>query len=276
MLNALTVDFEEWFTVSNFAKVISRDDWANLESRIDEATRKLLDLFARYNVKATFFMLGWVAEKHPQLVKLIAEKGHELASHSYGHQLVYDLTPAQFKTDLAQSIDIIQQITGVACKGYRAPSFSLRTDMTWAWEILTEQGIEYDSSIFPVRHHRYGEPQAPRKPYMLKSGDVTIREFPLSTLSIVGKNIPVAGGGYLRLYPHALTKWAIKRINQEGHPAIIYLHPWEIDPGQPKPAVSKLTLLRHRVGMHSLLNRLDNLISNFQFAPITQILAGTL
>ncbi|MEM7396979.1 MAG: XrtA system polysaccharide deacetylase, partial [Verrucomicrobiota bacterium] len=244
MLNAFSIDLEEWFCVSNFEGVIQREDWPNLESRVVDSTVQLLDLLDRHSVKATFFILGWVAERHPDLIRSVAMRGHEIASHGFGHQLVYSLSPEEFEADMKQSLAVIKEITGADCKGYRAPSFSLRRDMDWAWSILRDHGIEYDSSIFPVVHDRYGEPDAPRFPFVM---DEAFKEFPMSTVSGFGKNLPVAGGGYLRLYPYAVTRWAIRRINREGHPAVVYMHPWEVDPGQPRPAVSRLKLLRHRI-----------------------------
>ena len=271
MLNALSVDLEEWFTVSAFSGIIDRSRWPELESRVDGATDLLLDLFDRHDVKATFFVLGWVGERNPAVIRRIAERGHELASHGYGHELVYELTPERFHEDVARSIDVVQQATGQRCIGYRAPSFSLKRSMSWAWRSLAELGIEYDSSIFPIHHDRYGEPDAPRFSYRWSAGSTSILEIPPSTIRVAGKNIPVGGGGYLRLFPLRFSRWSIARINREGHPAVVYLHPWELDYDHPRPAASGLSLLRHRVGIRSVERKLDRLLADFRFGPLAEV-----
>lgn len=267
MKHILSVDLEEWFCVANFEKAIPRDSWAARESRIEAQTRALLDLFDRRRTHATFFILGWVGERHPELLKDIAARGHELASHGYAHDLVHRLTPEAFREDLARGLRVVRDITGQSCQGYRAPSFSLRRLDSWAWEALADAGIRYDSSVFPVLHDRYGEPDAPRSPFDVPAGGRVIREFPLSTVRVAGRNLPVAGGGYLRLYPLGVTRWAIRRMAAEGLSAIVYLHPWEIDPDQPIPPAHWLRVWRHRVGMKSLLRRLDVLLDSFEFVP---------
>jgi polysaccharide deacetylase family protein (PEP-CTERM system associated) len=269
--NALTIDMEEWFCVSAFEPVIRREDWPKLESRIESATLTLLELLDRYGVKATFFVLGWIAERHEALIRRIAAKGHELASHGYEHRLVYDLKPAAFHEDVARSLEILRRISGSDCIGYRAPSFSMRREMDWAWRSLAELGVRYDSSIYPVAHDRYGEPAAPRFPFWIESSEHRLLEIPPSTVRLLGRNLPVAGGGYLRLYPLRATRWAIKRINNEGFPAIIYLHPWELDPGHPVPAAPRPTVLRHRVGIKSVPRKLDALLREFRFCPMKQL-----
>ena len=181
----------------------------------------------------------------------------------------------QFRDDLQRSIEVIRKITGQECRGYRAPSFSIRRDMGWAWSALADAGIRYDSSIFPVHHDRYGEPDAPRFPYLQRSEGVELLEFPLSTVKAFGRNLPVAGGGYFRLYPLAFTRRAIRSINREGFPAVIYLHPWEFDPGHPKPNVSRLTLLRHRIGLRTVMHKLDRLFSTFEFGTMDRVLKST-
>lgn len=268
MRNVLTIDVEEWFCVSNFAGVIRPEDWPSLESRVEIQTERILGILDRHGVRATFFLLGWVAERHPGLVRTLASRGHEIATHGYNHELVYQMEPARFQEDLARSVKLIQEIAGIRCRGYRAPSFSIRRDMTWAWEILAKQGIEYDSSIFPVVHDRYGEPDAPRTTFQIAACGKSIREIPLSTVRLAERNLPVAGGGYLRLFPYSFTRWAIRRLNREGIPAIVYFHPWEIDPGQPQPKVSRLRLWRHRVGLNHFARKLDRLLDDFAFGPM--------
>ena len=274
MLNALTIDVEEWFCVSNFETVIARSEWDRLESRVEASTETILDLLDKHGVKATFFVLGWLAEHHPELIREIAQRGHEIGAHGYEHRLVYRLSPGEFEEDLRRCVTVLSGI-GAACSGYRAPSFSIRSDMTWAWRILREQGFRYDSSVFPVTHDRYGEPDAPRFPFTIRSGNDEMIEFPLSTVRTFGRNFPVAGGGYLRLFPHGVTRWALRRINAEGHPAVVYLHPWEFDPQHPTPSASRLALLRHRVGIRSVPDKLDRLLSEFRFGPMEHVLRET-
>jgi polysaccharide deacetylase family protein (PEP-CTERM system associated) len=273
MINALTIDLEDWFCVSNFDHVIARDGWSAQESRLEAPTRRILDLLDAHSVKATFFVLGWIAERHPRLIREIHERGHEIGSHGYAHRLVYQLSPEEFRCDLRRSLDVLHEATGAQIRGYRAPSFSLRRGMDWAWDALHAAGIRYDSSIFPVLHDRYGEPDAPRFPFPIASRGGVILEFPLSTISAFMRNLPVAGGGYFRLYPLAVTRWAVRRINREGHPAVVYLHPWEFDPDQPAPAASPWTLWRHRVGLRSVAGKLDRLLAELPFAPMTEVLA---
>jgi len=272
MLNALTIDLEEWFCVSNFEKIIRREDWDSLESRIEMQTEQILELLNRLEVKATFFILGWVAERHPTLIRRVAEAGHEIACHGYAHRLIYDMSPDEFRDDLRRGLDVIGETSGQICRGYRATSFSIRRDMQWTWDVLHENGITYDSSIFPVLHHRYGEPDAPRDIFEIETATGTLLELPLPTIRLKGRNLPVAGGGYLRLYPLALTTWAIRRINREGISAIIYIHPWEVDPDQPKPDVSKLVLTRHRIGMGTVLRKMERLMNSFEFSTVAEVL----
>ncbi len=273
MINGLSIDLEEWFCVSNFAGVFRPEQWPDLPGRIAAPTRLILDRLAARGVRATFFVLGWVAERYPALLREIAAQGHEIATHGYGHQLVYNMAPDDFRADLARSLEIIRAATGLACRGYRAPSFSVRCDMAWFWDALWDAGIRYDSSVFPVPHKRYGaNPGASRFAFDIPVRAGAIRELPPATIRLGRRNVPVAGGGYLRLYPYPLTRRAIRRINAEGHPAIVYCHPWEFDPAQPVPAgVGRLTTWRHRVGMAGMPRKLDRLLADFAFAPLAQL-----
>jgi polysaccharide deacetylase family protein (PEP-CTERM system associated) len=272
MVNALTIDLEEWFCVSNFEHAIRRADWPSLESRVEESTERILALLERRGTAATFFVLGWVAERHPRLIARLAEGGHEIACHGYHHELVYDLTPERFAADLSHALRVIEQASGARCRGYRAPSFSLRRNMDWAWRLLAEAGFRYDSSVYPVAHDRYGEPDAPRFPHAVSRDGTTLVEFPPSTLRLGARNLAVAGGGWFRLYPLALTRWAIRRINAERQPAVVYLHPWEFDPDQPVPAVSRRVRWRHRVGLASVPHKLDRLLDEFRFDTMARVL----
>lgn len=275
-LNALTIDVEEHFQVHAFAKWIDPEDWGNQPSRVVENTQKLLRVLASFDVRATFFIVGWVADRFPSLVQEIADSGHEIGSHSYLHQLIYDQTPSQFEEDLDRSLHAISRaVPNVAVVGYRAPSFSMTQRTVWAQDILLKYGFHYDSSIFPLTFHdRYGMRDAERFAYRLDCG---LWEFPMSTVRIGGRNLPVAGGGYFRLYPFWLTRQAIRRINQEGHPANVYLHPWEVDPDQPIVAqATGLTRFRHYVNISQVESRLRKLLQIVDFAPLEVVFANEL
>jgi polysaccharide deacetylase family protein (PEP-CTERM system associated) len=225
-------------------------------------------VLSRHGVSATFFVLGWVAERHPALVRDICTRGHEVASHSYRHRLVYHLSPEQFREDARMAKEIIENITGTRVKGYRAPSYSIVKRSVWALDILAEEGYEYDSSIFPVHHDRYGMPDAERFPHVLRTGAGAITEIPPSTYRIGGQNIPVAGGGYFRLFPWSLTKMAIKNINdKDNNMAMVYLHPWEIDPDQPRIKGRRSAQLRHYINIRSTLPKLSACLNEFKFQP---------
>ena len=273
MLNAISVDVEDWFHVSLFRHCIRPSDWDQLESTVVANVCRILNLFSRYHVRATFFVLGWVAERYPEIVVAIQEQGHEIASHGYQHQIIYEQTRDAFYQDVKRSIHILESITGQKIRGYRAPSYSITRSSLWAWEKLVELGLEYDSSIFPVRHDLYGIADAPRFPFKIKvknKGELV--EFPISTIRILGKNIPIAGGGYLRLYPYWFFKKGIEQINAEGKPAIIYFHPWEIDPHIPRIAVNKLRYFRHYGNLALTEERLVQLLQNFRFGTVQQVL----
>ena len=224
--NALSVDLEEYFQVSNFDKLIDRSEWDAIPSRVIESTRRLLDLFDQTESRATFFALGWIAERHPKLLREIVDRGHEIACHGYGHELVYEIGPERFRSDLRRARSAIENATGVAVRGYRAPSYSITAASLWALPILIEEGFDFDSSIFPVRHPRYGIPEFSRWPVRLELGEHgSIREFPLTTLSLGPYNLPLAGGAYLRFLPPALFRWGLARLEAAGRPAVLYVHP---------------------------------------------------
>lgn len=273
-LNAMTVDVEDYFHVSAFDGVVPRSRWASLECRVEGNTDRLLRIFDDTKIKATFFVLGWVAERYPALIRRIAGEGHEVASHGYAHRLVYDLTPEMFRDDVRRSKCLLEQATGVPVEGYRAPSYSITPRSLWAIDVLIEEGFRYDASIFPIHHDRYGIPLSPRHPYWLNRDGGAIVEAPASTVRWGLLNFPVAGGGYFRILPYAWTRWGIARINgAESRPAIFYLHPWEIDPGQPRLSTGRLSRLRHYHNLDQTEARLRRLLSDFHFGPMREVLA---
>jgi polysaccharide deacetylase family protein (PEP-CTERM system associated) len=274
--NALTVDVEDYFHVTAFAEAIPQDRWDSYPARVDRNTKRLLEIFADESVQATFFVLGWVAQKFPRLVQEISRAGHRIGCHGYAHQLIYEGSDADFSRDVCRAKTLLEDLCGVAVKSYRAPSYSITARSLWALEILGEQGFEYDSSIFPIVHDNYGIASAPRFPHLeiLRNG-YRIKEFPPSTIRLFGINFPVGGGGYLRLVPFSVTAWAISRINQiEQQPAMVYLHPWEIDPDQPRIAASWRSRLRHYQNLASTEGKVVGLLRKFSFAPMEEILSG--
>lgn len=274
MINALTFDIEEYFHAEAFAGVVHPEEWPTLESRVVRASERILEVLADTGTRATFFVLGWVAARHPGLVRSIAAAGHEVACHGYGHQMITRLSRAQFVTDLERAKATLEDAAGVSVIGYRAPTFSVVRETLWSLEVLAEAGFRYDSSIFPIVHDRYGIPDAPRFPHRRPAGDgVSIAEFPLSTVGRSKWRFPVAGGGYFRLLPYAVTAWALRHLNRkEGQPAIVYLHPWEIDAGQPRLPVDRLTQLRHSVNTRTTESKLRRLVRDFEFAPVRDVL----
>jgi polysaccharide deacetylase family protein (PEP-CTERM system associated) len=271
MMNALTIDVEDYFHVHAFEGVFPRASWNGISTRVAESTRRILKILRDHDTKATFFVLGWVAHRQPEIVREIAADGHELASHGFAHHAVYKLDPDSFRSDLLQSIDAISTACpGTQIRGYRAPSFSLNQDTPWAFDILTELNVVYDSSISPATFHdRYGTPSAPRFAHMVSP---RLLEIPLSTIRIIGCNWQVAGGGYFRLFPLPITSWAIRKINREGHPAIIYLHPWEFDTEQPRVRAASLrSKFRHYVNLRHTEARLRAILRQFAFGPITEV-----
>lgn len=272
--NGLTVDVEEYFQVSNFDRVISREAWDGLPSRVGDSMALILEQMERDGVRATFFVLGWVASRHPGLVRRIHDAGHEVASHGNGHRIVYDLTPDEFRADVSQARDVLQQITGEPVVGYRAPSYSITRRSWWALEVLAETGHRYDSSIFPIRHYRYGIPDHPRFPHRIELGGGSgIWEFPLTTVSVFGFNFPIAGGAYLRFLPAWLVRAGLRRVNRgEGQPAVIYFHPWEIDSGQPRQQVSLPIRINHYYNLSRMLGKLQSIWCSGRYRPLREIL----
>jgi polysaccharide deacetylase family protein (PEP-CTERM system associated) len=255
---------------------VSRAEWGALESRVVANTQRLLEAFAGARVTGTFFFLGWIAERFPALVREVSAAGHEIASHGYHHQLVYSMAPDLFREDVRASKRLLEDVCGHRVTGYRAPSFSITKDSLWALDVLIEEGYEYDTSIFPVRHDRYGIPDAPRHAHLLSRPAGLLSEMPGSTVRIAGVNVPVAGGGYFRLLPYEWTRWGIHRINTtEGQPVVFYLHPWEVDPDQPRFQVSTATRLRHYTGLKSNLRRLEQLLGQFRFESVRSVLGRT-
>ncbi|MGH9158489.1 MAG: XrtA system polysaccharide deacetylase [Vicinamibacteraceae bacterium] len=275
IVNALTVDVEDYFHVSALASAAPRDRWSSFESRVVANTERLLMVFAEHGVTATFFVLGWVADRHPALVREIAAAGHELASHSYWHRLVYEMTPVEFRDDLRRARQAIEDAAGVAVSGFRAPSFSITQQSLWALDTLVEEGYAYDTSIFPIRHDRYGIPDAPRHVHTLARAAGSLVELPPATLRLGRLNVPIAGGGYLRFWPYAWTAAGIRRINgHERRPVCVYLHPWEVDPGQPRLPASPLSRYRHYQNLDRTETRLRRLLDEFSFASIRTILSS--
>jgi polysaccharide deacetylase family protein (PEP-CTERM system associated) len=270
IVNALTFDVEDYFHVSALSDVAPPSQWDRYESRVCDSTDRLLAILAEADVRATFFVLGWVAERYASLVRRIVQGGHEIASHGFGHQLVYDLTPEQFRDDLRRSRCAIEAAAGQPLLGYRAPSYSITAKSLWALDVLIEEGFVYDASIFPIHHDRYGIPDAPRYPYPIQRRAGTIWEMPPSTVRCFGANLPVAGGGYFRILPYAWTRWGIDRLNRrEERPAVFYLHPWEIDPGQPRMGARGLSRFRHYRNLDETEGRLRRLLADFHFDTVS-------
>jgi polysaccharide deacetylase family protein (PEP-CTERM system associated) len=272
-LNAFTVDVEDYYHVSGFERVISRSSWSGYESRVIANTQRLLDLLAQHQIMGTFFILGWVADRFPGLVRQIVAEGHEVGSHSYWHRLIYETTPAEFREDLRRSIGVIEDAAGVQVNRFRAPSFSITRRSLWALEILVEQGIEVDSSIFPVRHDRYGIPGARATIHTLHTASGPLIEFPPSVARLARVTLPV-GGGYFRLYPYPMTRALLGQINHiEQRPFMFYIHPWEIDPDQPRLRVgSPISRFRHYVKLSATEQKLSRLLRDYSFGPIQAVL----
>ena len=274
VINAMSVDVEDYFHVSVFDGIVPRARWDLMESRVCANTDRLLEIFAEFDVRATFFVLGWVAEKYPDLVRRIAAGGHEVASHGYAHRLVYDQTRDAFRDDVRRAKRLLEDAGGCSVGGYRAPSYSVTPRSLWALDVLIEEGYRYDASIFPIRHDRYGIPVSPRHPYVVDRQGGALMEAPASTVRIGPLNLPIAGGGYFRILPYAWTRWGISRLNRvERQPAIFYMHPWEIDPDQPRLSAGWLGQFRHYRNLDKTEHRLRSLLKDFRFAPMRTLLA---
>jgi polysaccharide deacetylase family protein (PEP-CTERM system associated) len=278
MINALTIDVEDYFQVNAFARHVARDDWDRYPLRVEGNTRCILEMLDEFAVKATFFVLGWVAERLPSLVREIQARGHEIACHGYGHELIYNIGPDLFRKDIRTAKTILEDICGERVSGYRAPSYSITQQSLWALDILVEEGFTYDSSIFPVMHDTYGIPDAQPFPHRLQTAAGSLVEFPLTTLPLhLGwKNVrlPIAGGGYLRLLPVSIIRHGITTINQrERQPAVLYFHPWEIDPEQPRIKAGMKSRFRHYINLQRTKGKLEHLFSRLEFAPMQAVLA---
>ena len=273
MLNAVTVDVEEYFHPTEVQTAIDQSGWATLPSRIERQLDQVLELLAARHTKATFFVLGWVAERHPRAIQKIVAAGHEIGCHSYWHQLVYSLTPQQFRSDTRRAVAAIEDAGGVTPRVYRAPSYSIIQESMWALEILVEEGFVSDSSIYPITHDRYGIPGSPRHPHVIETPAGPIREFPIATVRLSNDRVaPIGGGGYLRLLPYRYTSAGIRRLNtDENQPACIYFHPWEIDPDQPRLASGLIARLRTYTGVKGMARKLDRLLTEFQFSTLGQV-----
>jgi polysaccharide deacetylase family protein (PEP-CTERM system associated) len=279
VLNAFSVDVEDYFQVGVFEKDIPRASWSRFEPRVDRNTRRLLDLCREHGVRGTFFTLGWVAERWPDLVREIRAAGHELGTHGQDHRRVTSMTPGQFREDVRRSKRTIEDVAGVEVIGYRAPNYSIVDETLWAMDVLHEEGFRYDSSVFPIRHDHYGIPDFPRFPRPVRGYDGTaldedvLVEFPISTIRFAGVNLPFVGGGYLRHFPLSYIRWGMRRLNgHERRPAVVYVHPWELDPEQPRQAVSLLKTLRHYRNLHRTEERLAALFSEYHFTTCREVL----
>jgi polysaccharide deacetylase family protein (PEP-CTERM system associated) len=272
--NAFTIDVEDYFHVAALASAISTDSWTDRESRVAASTDRILQMLDAHHVKGTFFVLGWVADHVPGLVQRIAAAGHEVACHGYSHQLIYNQDPQTFRQETARAKALLEDQIGAPVNGYRAASFSITPRSRWALDTLIEMGFKYDSSIFPVRHDRYGMPGASRVPgYIESPSGACIAEFPMSTALVAGTPIPVSGGGYFRLLPYAGIRAGLRSINDtEGQPFTFYLHPWEIDPEQPRVRVGLLSRLRHYTNLRKCAGRLERLLTDFRFTTMHKVL----
>jgi polysaccharide deacetylase family protein (PEP-CTERM system associated) len=274
--NGMSVDVEDYFQVSAFAPHIRREDWDSLPCRVERNVDVILGLLDEADARATFFTLGWIAERHPQVVRRIVDNGHELASHGYGHQRASDLTPAAFRDDVTRAKRLLEDLGGVAVRGYRAPSFSINRANWWAVAELEDAGYEYSSSIYPVHHDHYGMPDAPRFPHR-PNGESGILELPPTTLPLFGRNLPAGGGGWFRLLPYEVSRWMLRRVHaQDQAPCMFYFHPWEVDPGQPRQVgLPARTRFRHYVNLQCTAGRLRKLLNDFEWDRVDRVFLPT-
>jgi polysaccharide deacetylase family protein (PEP-CTERM system associated) len=268
--NALTIDVEDYFQVSAMAPYIRRDEWDQRECRVERNVERILAMLEQQGTRATFFTLGWIAERYPQLVRRIVAGGHELASHGYGHERASDLSREAFLQDITRAKAVLEDLGGVAVQGYRAPSFSIGVGNLWALDLLAQTGHRYSSSIYPIKHDHYGMPDSPRFAYTLANG---LLEVPVTTVRMLNRNLPSSGGGYFRLMPYSLSRWLLRRVNQQdGEAAVFYFHPWEIDPGQPRVAgIDAKTRFRHYVNIARMEGRLQQLLTDFRWGRMDEI-----
>lgn len=268
--NALTIDVEDYFQVSAFAPYIERGKWDSRECRVEVNVDRILALLAEHDVKATFFTLGWVAQRYPELVRRIVRGGHELASHGYGHERVSDLSESEFFEDICRAKTLLEDIGGVRVQGYRAPSFSIGSTNLWALDTLQRAGYSYSSSIYPIQHDHYGMPDAKRFAHQIRDG---LLEVPPTTVRMFSRNLPSSGGGYFRLLPYSLSRWMLRQVNnKDGSPAVFYFHPWEIDVDQPRvPGIGFKTRFRHYVNIGRMERRLSRLLQDFRWGRMDHI-----
>lgn len=270
LTNALTIDVEDYFQVSAFAPYIKRSEWDTRECRIERNVGRILDMLLERETKATFFTLGWIAERYPSLIRRIVAEGHELASHGYGHERASDLTEATFYEDIRVAKQILEDMCGVAVKGYRAPSFSIGVGNLWAFDSLVRAGYQYSSSVYPIRHDHYGMPDSPRFAYQVRPG---LLEIPITTLRVLDRNLPSSGGGYFRLLPYAMSRWMLNRVNSnDRQPGIFYFHPWEIDVDQPRiDGVDSKTRFRHYVNISRMEGKIKQLLGDFKWGRMDEV-----
>jgi polysaccharide deacetylase family protein (PEP-CTERM system associated) len=275
MKNAFTVDVEDYFQVEGFADAIDRSAWESFSTRVGSSTSILLEMLAHHKVRATFFVLGWVARKHPEIVRRIVAEGHEIASHGMSHRLIYTQAPAEFQRETRDAKALLEDLSQKPVVGYRAATYSITRRSLWALDILCEEGFQYDSSIFPMRHDRYGIPDAEPKPHILTTpGGSRLVEFPISVLRYCGAKLPVAGGGYFRLFPYGVTRWALRKLNAQQQEFVFYVHPWEVDPEQPRVEKARATSrFRHYLNLDRCAERLGRLLGDFEFDTMYSVLA---
>ena len=273
--NALTIDVEDYFQVSAFAPHINRSDWNGLECRVEKNVNTILEMLSKHGVKATFFTLGWIAERYPEMVREIVRNGHELASHGYGHERANTQTELAFFTDVQLAKMVLEDLSGIEVKGYRAPSFSIGSVNLWAFESLASAGYQYSSSVYPIKHDHYGMPESPRFAYEACPG---VMEIPMTTCRVLNRNLPSGGGGYFRFFPYAFSQWMIRHVNaHEGESSVFYFHPWEIDLDQPRvEGLSRKTRFRHYVNIERMKNRLNQLLIDFKWDRMDKVFANRL